>query len=390
MENAVFAGYLCYSGIVYLISTAMRVFPVDEKKVVFITVKGKRYGDNPMYISDELLKKRSDYNIIWLLNKCVDVELPKGVRRVNRSFLTNLYELTTAKVWVDSNAKEYGIRKRKSQLYIQTWHGSYGLKKIGLDLGNRVLKIEKNDLLYNSSIEDIMVSNSDRETEIYRKAFGYQGKVIQHGSPRNDLFKRDRKIIKKCIMEAFNIVNKRIALYAPTQRNHRNGFQVGLMDIDLDTMRNSLQASFGGDWVVLVRLHPQNIEDAKKLIYTDRIINATNYSIMQELLVAADVLITDYSSCMFDFITVPKPCFIYAPDLEEYERDRGNYYRMEELPFPLARNNEELAENIRSFDMEEYTKKVYDLHERVGLCETGHASEAVADCIIDFIENGNR
>lgn len=374
--------YLCYLvyglclSICFLI---MRIVPIDNKKIVFSSAKGKRYGDNPMYISDELLSRRKDYKLVWLLNKNVDEELPEGIERVDYTLRNIIYQLATAKVWVDSNMKESGFLKRKNQLYIQTWHGSYGLKKIAGDLGDKLPLIDRRYHKYNAKKIDIMVSNSKRTTEIYRNAFWYYGKVLEFGSPRNDIFFRNQKNIRNNVDNSLKTAGKHIALYAPT---YRNDYRTDDLKLDYERLLIALSNKFGGEWVVLVRLHPNNIVDAENFIqYTDKIINATNYSIMQELLVAADVLITDYSSCMFDFITTGKKCFIYASDLERYNHERGNYFSMDELPFPLAQNNDELEENIQNFDQEKYEVEIEKLFSLVGLNETGHASEKVADYI---------
>lgn len=85
-------------------------------------------------------------------------------------------------------------------------------------------------------------------------------------------------------------------------------------ELNLIEIAESLKERFGGEWAILVRLHPLNIKDATDFLkYIDTVINATDYSIMQELLVICDVLRSDYSNCMFDFVTMGKPCFIYAP-----------------------------------------------------------------------------
>ncbi len=313
--------------------------------------------------------------------------MPEGCYAVKKRSLNEIKELATAKAWVDSNMKIAGFHKRKGQLYVQTWHGSYGLKKIGLDLSSRS-RIDIYDFSYNISETDIMVSNSRRTSDIYRTAFGYNGSLIEKGSPRNDVFFAETANVVDHVKEKFNVNGKRIALYAPT---FRSDYDIEKLSFDYKKVISALSKATGDEWVLFLRLHYKNLNDAEIYSYENsHIINASYYDNMQELLVAADILITDYSSCMFDFITIPKPCFIYAPDLEKYEQDRGNYYKMSELPFPLAQNNEQLIENIENFKMECYKKKVKDLHERVGLCETGHASEAVADYIIDFIEAGKK
>ena len=385
-EYCVFVGYMVFGVVNRILFLIMHVLPLTKKKIVFCNMKGIRYGDNPMYISEILHKKKLDYEIVWLIDRRVDANIPSYIKVVQYGFWNNMRELATAKVWVDSNTKNLGTYKSKEQLYIQTWHGSYGIKKVALDRKDDLPKIDTKLYPFNSAITDIMVSNSKRTTEIYRNAFAFKNTILEVGSPRNDIFfSKNCDEISFAVKQHFGIDTEgHIALYAPTFRENYN---IDFFNIDMKKLEQELSDKFGGIFYLFVRLHPQNLKEAKNIKCVDRVLNVSDYSIMQDLLVAADILITDYSSCMFDFITKPKPCFIYAPDLEEYERDRGNYFKMSELPFPLAQSNDELISNIINFDNDEYTAKVNALHDRVGLCETGNASEKVADVIIDFIEN---
>lgn len=363
----------------------MRIWPINKNKIVFCSAKGVRYGDNPMYISDELLSRNKDYEIVWMLNKSVKENLPYGVRRCDYKLLSVIRELATARVWVDSNMKYSGFLKRKGQLYIQTWHGSYGLKKIAGDLEEKLPQIDRRNHMYNAERIDIMLSNSTCTTEIYRRAFWYKGKVLEYGSPRNDMFFKQANACKNKVYSYFGLTNQCIVLYAPT---YRSGYRVDDLKIDYKRLRDALKERFGGEWVVLVRLHPFNLVDAESFIeYTDTVLNASKYSIMQELLVSSDILITDYSSCMFDFANTKKPCFLYASDRVRYEDERGNYFELEELPFPLAEDNRQLEKRILEFDTINYEKKLDILFDNVGLKETGHASQKVADYIEEWMAN---
>lgn len=383
----VYICFLMYRFFISFLFFIMRLFPVKSDKVVFSSAKGSRYGDNPMYISDELLKRNKNYELVWLLNKNVKVDIPDGIRRCDYSLLSMIKELSTAKVWVDSNMKFAGFLKRKGQLYIQTWHGSYGIKKIAKDLGDKLPKIDRYNYIYNAKRTDIMVSNSRRTSEIYKNAFWYDGEILEFGSPRNDLFFREQKECIERVQSYFGFHDKKIVLYAPT---FRNDYNVECLKLDYTNLLDSLKNRYGGEWVALVRLHPFNMKDAADFItYTDDVLNATDYSIMQDLLVASDVLITDYSSCMLDFATTKKPCFLYATDIDKYKEDRDNYYELEDLPFPVARNNQELSMIIDSFDETNYKEQVTNLFDSVGLNETGHASEKVADYIVAWIEGDN-
>lgn len=344
-------------------------------------MKGKRYGDNPKYITDYLLKNNAGYDIVWILQNDVNENLPDRVRKVSNGLFAMLYELVTAGVWIDSNTKPFGILKRKNQLYIQTWHGSYGLKKVYGDIPDKISFIDRAIMRYNSAIADLYISNSKQTSEIYKRAFWYKGRILECGSPRNDIFYEDSSSYVEKVQRYFNIIGKKMALYAPT---YRADFSTDAFQLDYDLLRSSLKGRFGDEWIILVRLHPQNIIDADNFLqYDESVVNATHYSIMQELLAACDVLITDYSSCMFDFATRKKICFLYAPDIDKYKEERDVYFDLDKLPFPAAQNNNELCAAIQNFNQDEYNLALDKLFEQVGLCECGYASRQVAE----YIEN---
>ena len=370
--------------LISLLYILLRILPLKDK-VVCINMKGKRYGDNPKYITNALLDSGYKGEIVWLFRDPDHMEVPVGVRKAKYNILTEIYETATAKVWIDSNLKWYGTRKRKGQIYIQTWHGSYGLKKIQGDIPDKISYFDRVIYKHNSKIIDQFVTNSDMTTEIYKRAFEFDGRIVQCGSPRNDVFFRDSSEAVSKVLTHFGIQGKKTVLYAPTYRNH---FTTSQFDLDYDRLIRTLEERFGGEWVILIRMHPQNMLEAAKFVeYNDRIINATDYPDMQELLVACDILISDYSSCMFDFVTDGKTCLIYASDIEAYRQERDYYFSLEELPFPVASDNDQMELNIRSFDEEKYASDLKSLFDRVGLSESGHASDIIAKQIIDFMEN---
>ena len=127
----------------------------------------------------------------------------------------------------------------------------------------------------------------------------------------------------------------------------------------------------------------------KDSLYNNHVINVTEYPDMQELILSCDMFISDYSSCIFDAAITGIPCFTFATDFEDYKSDRGVYYEMDELPFPYAKNNDELMQNIENFDTDDYSAKWKAFAERTGLHETGHAAKDIAEKIIKFI-NGEK
>ena len=129
---------------------------------------------------------------------------------------------------------------------------------------------------------------------------------------------------------------------------------------------------------ILVRLHPNLIGkvDTSSLVAFDNVIDATRYHDMQELLCVADMLITDYSSSMFDFAMLKRPCILYATDVNKY--DRGYYFDLKELPFPLAENEENLLHIINNFSKEDYMKSLDTfLTDTIGLYENGNAAQSI-------------
>ena len=370
----------------YLVSMAMSLFPLKQNKIACCNMKGKRYADNPKYISRELLLSGEDLDIVWFVKNLDKEKGVEGIRFVRYGSLQMLWELVTAKIWIDSNFKMPGLYKRSRQYYIQTWHGSYGLKKVYGDIEDKISLIDKKFAKGNAQHIDLMVSNSRQCTEIFRRAFRYTGEIIEQGSPRNDIFFEDRIPYLNKVREYFEIKENRIVLYAPT---YRNNMQLDYFNMDYEQIIECAEQRFGGQWIMLVRLHPHNLQDAAGFIkYGDRIINASEYDDIQELLVAADMLITDYSSCMFDFLTAIKPCFLYATDKDRYKKERDYYFELEELPFPLAESNEELKSSILNFDEDRYKRDAEGLFERVKLNETGRASRTVAQRVIEEIKQG--
>ena len=136
-----------------------------------------------------------------------------------------------------------------------------------------------------------------------------------------------------------------------------------------------------------MRLHPNIVDKCSNIKFdNNQIINATFYPDMQELLAGADIVISDYSSLMFDFALSRKPCFQFATDIEQYKMDRNFYFEIDNLPFPLCRSNSELKDTILSFNIESYREKIDAFFAKVGMIEEGNASKNCAKWIIERID----
>ena len=344
----------------------------------------KQYSCNPRYLTEHLLENNTEFEIFWVFRGNVDTSgVDKRIKCVRYKSLQYYILVNTAEFFI-TNARTDPYRiywhKRKGQKYVMLWHGGVALKRIEKDaeaqLSYSYLKKAKID----SKVCDLMVSGCRFQTSLLKEKFWYDGEILERGIPRNDVFfdKARHPEMKERICHKYGISpDSRIVLYAPTFRRDKS---IEPYRIDWSRVVPELRKIYDTEKIsILLRLHPNLIgkADASSLINDESVIDVTRYHDMQELLCVSDLLITDYSSSMFDITMLKKPCMLYATDIEKY--NRGYYFDFAELPFPLARNEEELIGNIRTFDSAAYDESVESFFEKhIGLCEDGNASKAIA------------
>ena len=358
-----------------------RLFPINQRKVVFCSYYGKGYSDNPKAIAESLLASGQHLKLVWLLQDRRDAtSLPPGIRPASYWGIHRAWELSTAAVWVD-NCRRGERGKRKGQHYLQTWHG-FALKRIEADAEQALDGPYVRGCMQDSAQCDLMVSGSGFMTQLYQRAFWYDGPVAEYGSPRNDvLFSSQPHLLQK-VRQAFSLPeNQKLVLYAPTFRSDHSSRAYNL---DVPSLLDACHTRFGGSWSCLVRLHPNVAKHSTGLFAYNgsTILDATAYPDMQELLYAVDMLISDYSSCMFDFALSGKPCLQFATDIESYRQDRNFYFPLDRLPFPLSSSNPALCQAVRSFDAQEYARNWAAFAQENHFCEDGHASARCADWIL--------
>lgn len=369
--------------------------PVDENKIVFANFHGNGYGCNPKYIAQEILKRGLKYDLVWLVNsvkkETIKGDFPARIRLVGYGTKSALKELASAKLWVNNQRKNYfikkGLQKKDGQYFIQTWHGSLGIKKLDADVKAFTGEYKQewvNRAKQDSSMWDYLLTNSDFEDKIFPRALWFDNEIKKFGHPRNDIFFKDTKDIKQKVCKALSIPeNKKILLYVPSFRDDGD---IECYKLDYDRVLDALEEKFGSEWVCISRLHPRAKKFDKELIpQNSKVIDGTFYSDIQELLVSADCAITDYSSCIFDFVLSEKPGFIFAADIDKFNNERGFYYPLEDTPFPIAADNDKLVQNIKDFDYNTYKSKVSDFLKSKGCMEDGHASERVVDLIEELM-----
>lgn len=375
-----------------LIKKLYKFIPIKNNKVILWSNSFKDYGCNPKYIANYLSEnyKNKKFDIIYVLNNNVEIpnDFPKNIRIVRYFSKQYLYELLTAKVIITNHRipEYYYFDKRKGQIYIQTWHSSTRLKKIEKDaigdLSDEYIKFAMED----SKKCDAIISGSEFSTNIFKNSFWYNGKILEFGTPRSDILFEEKDEITRKIKEYYQIEqDKKLLIYAPTFRKDKS---LDVYNLDFNRLNLILEEKYNCKWAILVRLHPNlsNIEYNTNKI--NNIFDVSKYSDIQELLVASDILITDYSSCMFDFGLIKKPCFLYTPDLNKYlETERKLYFDINDLPFTYSQTNEELIHNIRNFDKNNYENECNKFLKYIGTFENGNSTKKICEYIYDICMN---
>ena len=348
-----------------------RAMPIKKNKIILWSDDFKTFGCSPKYIATYLAEHfPGQYDLVWVLERGRPVPegFPEGVRLVRYFSMEYLREISTAKVIICNHRTGgyHHFRKRKGQYYIQTWHSSLRLKKIEGDapgLPEDYVNHAKED----SRKIDLLLSGCGFSSDIFRRAFWYDGEIFEHGTPRCDGFFGNNSAVKEKVFRFFGIDNgKKLALYAPTFRKDK---KPGIYGMDFAMLGKAL----GPEWALGCRLHPNLNAD----VSGDDCIPMSSYPDMQELLMACDLLITDYSSSMFDMAVAGKKCALYVPDLESYMAgERGLYFDITALPFPRGENMEQLCACVSDF--EGYADRCRAFLKEIRSFEDGNAAAAVA------------
>lgn len=373
----------------------LKKIPIQNNLIVFCSFQGD-YTDNPKYIAEELIRRNVDCELIWIARR----------DSAERPYLfpdqfSHVYEwwswdafiaLARAKVLIVNSVELFKrpYPKKNGQYIIETWHGSLGIKRFDKKVNSGKAWVRAAELT--TKICDYLVSNSTFETEIYRSTFWPKQEVWEVGHPRNDCIvncTEKQKIEARERLFAF--LGKKdqgecLFLYAPTFRDSKN---FDCYDLRPEKISRALEERFGGKWMGMYRYHPTVREFAiSKSRTANNVLDLTEYPDMQDLLMAADIGITDYSSWIFDFMLTKRPAFIFATDMSLYNTERGFAYPLQTTPFPIAENNAEMVENILNFKYDQYDINREQFLKDKGCFEIGHASELVVDKILELMENG--
>lgn len=366
-------------------SVARRLLPVDPHLILFESGVGKQYADSPRYLYEEIVRKGLPYKKVWVYTKTMPV-IDESTIQIKRLSPQYFYYLAKARFWVNNQNFPTYIKKRKGTTYLQTWHGT-PLKKMLFDI--ETVQGRSDDYLERvhgaTKQWDYLVSPSDYASKAFRSAFKYDGDILEMGYPRNDVFFKDDKddLIAR-VKGKLNLPrDKKILLYAPTFRDSETrGKNKFVFDIKMDL--HDMQEKLGDEYIILLRMHVvisnklRIPEELRSFVY-----NVSNYPEIQELSLISDMLITDYSSVMFDFANTGKPILFFTYDFEEYKNNiRGFYMDFEhEAPGPLVYDTDEIIQAILELDKVRvvYNAKYEAFRQKFCYLDDGNVSQRIVD-----------
>ncbi len=344
--------YNIYCFIFNIFFRILRIFIKTKNNVILInSYGGKKYDDSPKVIFEYMKtqKKYNKYKIYWAFDNPENFEI-EGAEKIKTNTCKYFFIALKAKYWITNSSIEKGLKfKNKNTVYINTWHGT-PIKKMGKDAPNTAFQ-------FKTSKYDVMYAQSEYDIEVFSNAFKLPKDIFALvGLPRNDELFNVNKIEIEEVRKKLNIPkDKKVILYAPTFREYnrdKNGCIIA-PPIDLKKWRNKLSKSY----IVLFRAHYE-VNNVLGIKNDDFIYNVTDYGNLNELMKISDILISDYSSIMFDYSILKRPIFSYAYDYEEYQNRRGIYIDIKtELPNSICEKEDELLEKIVNCNFKEEKNK---------------------------------
>lgn len=360
------------------------LFEIESNSIVIVSFYGRGFGDNAASIVNELLTIDVDFKIYWAVSdKHQTNSLPSGVIPIKYGSREFYKYMSISRFWIDNSRKYEHPFKRRKQIYIQLWHGGIALKKIEKDADDTLSSFYISNAKKDSKMIDLFTSNSKFQTQLIKNSFWYNGLIYEVGTPRVDelMYKAQMSESIKVRLRLHNY--EKIILYAPTFRNN-------FSEKNFLENYNLLTNVFEGEkTALLLRYHPNDIDNIN-IDDSNNIFNVSSYPDLNDLLVVSDILITDYSSVMFEYSYLKKPVFLLIKDKEDYNSERGFYFNLGELPFSIAYSDSELIKNINLFDSFDYQQSLTAFYDKLGLIEEGSATNKIVNYIIEKVEEGDR
>lgn len=366
------------------LSIAFYFLPIKKNRIIFDNFGGKGFGGNPKYIAKAIHQLNNNIEMVWLVDNLEKFDFPQYIRAVKIDSVYALYVRATAKIWVDNVRHRHPMRKKHNQIYLQTWHGTMGAKRIEKDAENLLEKSYVEEAKYDGKILDAILVDNSLQEQLFLRAFwlNENAEILRFGFPQNDQVVKDNNnfnMIAK-LKKSLSIDSScYYVLYAPT---FRDDFSTKGYEINFKGVINAFENIMKKPTKIIIRLHPNVAFQKEQITFSENILDGTDYPSIQDLALVLDAVVSDYSSSLFDFAVLEKPAFVCALDYDEYEKKRGFIKEFYEFPFPIAKSNSELIEIINCFDIKKYRENLQTFYKKYQVYGDGHASENSAKWIL--------
>ncbi|MEV0824549.1 CDP-glycerol:glycerophosphate glycerophosphotransferase [Nonomuraea rubra] len=321
----------------------IRVLPRRRNLALFESDVGKGYSGSPRAIYEEIRRRGLPIKAVWSVARGRG-NFPADARLVRRGSWRYVYTMARAGIWVDSHGFPLDYPKPRGTRYLQTWHGQ-GIKSIGFDAPDLRGDFDGPRARWRAAVArwDALVSPSAEFSRVFLPSNGYSGKVYRCGTPRCDALVQARQ--SDDVRRRLEVPpGRQVLLYAPTYRDRaKNSGKSVRVDLEL------LAEELADDWVVVLRTHPvERYSPPEHLRHFVR--DAGSYPEINELMLASDALLTDYSSVMCDYALTGKPMIFFIDDWDDYRlSERGVYHDLPAIaPGPCLTTTEDLVAVLRA------------------------------------------
>ena len=392
-----------FSEMVHVGTLPLRLLPIKKNRILFTGLTGGNsydYSCNPKYLYEYLRDNYpGQYEYVWMVGDKAQYSFleEEGVKLYKHFTVSSFPMLLTSKIIVTNGSYAPWFPFRKKQYVINTWHGGGAYKKVENETPSADWATRKRAEFCANNIDLFLASCKIQEEQMIKTTYGYKGDILREGTPRNDkMVKGDVDVARMKVRAHYQIPdNGRIVMFAPTYRKPSTPVELdsdklieGLNALDdmtlsklLGVEQNSVTRTEPIQWYFFNRYHRYQDGDMNVKVKGSHIIDVLDYSDMQELLCATDVLLTDYSSCIWDYMFLKKPCFLFVPDKEEYTKNTGFYIGLDEWPFEQADTVDGLLECIRRYEASHNNNRIREHLQMLGSYEEGGSCERLAQII---------
>ncbi len=362
----------------------LRVLPIKKNRIYFVSNDGNKYSCNPKAFFEYLYKNHKDeFDFYYCLNNNAEKFLPSDVKTAKYKSIKDLYYLYTSKFIVNNFRFHIWFKKRKSQIYIQTWHGGpLPMKAIEVAVENRLNKNYVAQAKNDGKYIDILTVGSDAIYEYFEKYFWCSGKIANIGTPRYDsVIKATNKDFEQAKKKLNLPLDKELILFAPTFKDKKS-WEEDVLDNQkiVDFFKKKLKK----DVVIGYRFHP----NIAKLIDDSKLkgaINLTNIDDSDEVVFASDIVISDFSSIVIDGFFAKKKSLFYVPNLDDYiKNERDLWIDFDRCPLRFCRNEEELFDELEKLETTKQDDKTKKFYNDFGITENGNACENLYNLIQNY------